>query len=143
MVYVTRISFLGILTLPLLVSGCFFETKEHIIFECLSQDGAYLAESVVSQGGGAAGAQYVHVFISKAGDKPFRSGVLTTSTSNKMELNWDSNNNLSISIAESVKIHQFKNHFDDVRYWNKQDSGNVSFQYKPFQESEKVSLCVN
>ena len=136
-------SFLGILTLLMLVSGCFFETKEHIIFECLSQDGSYLAESVVSQGGGAAGAQYVHVFIGETGDKQFRSVVLTTSTSNKMVLNWDNRNNLSISVADSVKIHQFKNYFDDARYWNKQDSGNVSFQYKPFKKSEKASLCIN
>lgn len=137
-----RVLFAGLLV-PLHLTGCFAETEEYATLECVSLDEQYAAGAVAIQSGGAAGAQFVSVYVRKLSGKKYRTEVLSTSTSDKMIMAWDASNNLLITVDSDVKIHKFKNYFDDVSYWNKKDSGRVSFQYQPFSSQEEVSLCVN
>ena len=127
----------------LFLTGCFFEANEDFIFECRSSDGQYAAELVSVSGGGAAGARYLKVFVKRLNGKDFKSQVAMTSTSNKLIMEWDERQNLTLIVDNNVKIHSFKNYFDESKYWKVEGGGAVFFRYKNFAGNGEVSQCIN
>ncbi|UAA40615.1 hypothetical protein KIH87_09855 [Paraneptunicella aestuarii] len=128
--------------LPFLLTSCTYSLDEHFIFECHSPDEMYNAQSIAVQGGGAAGSQYINIYITKADDEEFKTRVMVTSTSDKLILEWKKGNNLMITV-DDVRIYEFKNHFDESVYWEQTGQGKIEFQYRAFNDSEKVSQCIN
>jgi|GEM_PF-2674706 len=127
----------------LLLTGCFFQTNEDFIFACHSPDGQYSAELVSVSGGGAAGARYLKVFVRRLNDEDYKAQVAMTSTSNKLIMEWDDKQNLTLTLDSNVKIHSFKNYFDESNYWKVEGAGSVFFQYKNFEGNGEVSQCTN
>lgn len=129
------IFFLGLLS-PLMLTSCFFKIKEITVFSCPSPDRRFTANYLAIQGGGAAGAQFSHLVIHRHEDN-YDVTVLKTSTSNKLIVNWDSSNNLKLTINEGVKLYHFSN------FYFPREKTRIGFEYEKFEAGSEVYQCIN